>query len=428
MQLYNVGHKVRRYTAAYHGDTVSIRADQFDRLQSDDGERLLAEIRRADPGPADSLALITRVRREWDADLVAAAMTTHALRVRARGKFHDADRLWLTGDGLEQATADLVAEYRVARFSGCRQVADLCCGIGGDLMALARRCDIESLLAVDRDALHVAMAEANARVARPDVDLTTLVGDAESVDLGGVDGVFLDPSRRHGGRRVGVDATSPPLGWAVGLVEQVKRVGITTAPGVDHDLVPVGWELECIAIGADLKENMLWSPTLATHARRATVLTDDSVASLIPVPGDPVALALPEPDMTIIDPNPAVTRAGLVQDLARQLGAAMIDERIAFLLVDQVVSTPFGRCLQVVDSMPWHERRVAARLRELGAGAIDVRRRGLAGDVDAISRRLRGSGSRSGGDQIRPYTVLMTRLRDQPWAVIAEDPARNPKT
>ncbi len=400
---------------------MRIRAYQFDRLQTADGERLLAEIRRADPGPADSLALITRLGREWDADLVAAAMTTHALRVKARGRFHDADRLWLTGDGLEQATSDVVADHRMARFAGCQRVADLCCGIGGDLMALARRRDIGSLLAVDRDALHVAMAEANARIARPDVDLTTLAGDAESVDVTGVDGVFLDPARRQGGRRVGADATSPPLGWAVALVDQVERLGITAAPGIDHDLVPSGWELECIAVGADLKENMLWSPSLATGVMRATVLTAGSVASLIAVPGNPVALATPQPGMTIIDPNPAVTRAGLVQDLARQLGAAMIDERIAFLLVDQEVSTSFGRSLRVVDSLPWHERRVAARLRELDAGAVDVRRRGLAGDVDAISRRLRGSGPRQ-------LTVLMTRLRDQPWAVIAEDPARNPKT
>jgi hypothetical protein len=57
---------------------------------------------------------------------------------------------------------------------------------------------------------------------------------------------------------------------------------------------------------------------------------------------------------------------------------------------------------------------VKARLRALGAGAVDVRRRGLAGDVDAIAKRLRGDGARR-------LTVLMTRHRDAPWAVIAED-------
>lgn len=397
---------------------MRIRPDQFDQLQSDDGMRLLDEIRDAAPSASESLSLITQLRQTWDADLVAAAMTIHALRVKARSRFREADRLWFTADGLEQATAGIVADYRVARFAGCNRVADLCCGIGGDLMALARRRDIGSLLAVDRDALHVAMAEANARIINPNVDLATLISDAETVTLAGVDGVFLDPARRRGGRRAGDDATSPPLDWALGLVDRVAKVAVTAAPGIDHDRVPNGWELECIAVGNDLKESMLWSPALANGSRRATVLRDDITASMTSLPGDPVPLADPAPGMTIIDPSPAVTRSGLVRELARTLGAAMLDERIAFLLAEQPVDTPFGRSLQVVGAMPWHERKVKRRLRELDAGAVDIRRRGLAGDVDAIAKRLRGRGSRQ-------LTVIMTRLRDQPWAVIAEDPARN---
>jgi hypothetical protein len=94
----------------------------------------------------------------------------------------------------------------------------------------------------------------------------------------------------------------------------------------------------------------------------------------------------------------------------------MIDPKIAFLVTEGPVATPLGRAMTVVDALPWHERRVKARLRELGAGAVDVRRRGLAGDVDAIAKRLRGKG----GHGVRPYTVLMTRHNDAPWAVIAE--------
>ena len=404
--------------AISNGDVVPIRQDQLEQLQTDNGQRLLAAIRAADPGPADALPLITRLRKDWDAELVSMAMTMHAFRVKARGRFRDSDRLWFTGDGLEQATAEIVADHRVARFAGCGRVADLCCGIGGDLMALARRQDIGSLLAVDRDALYVAMAELNARTVRPNVGLTMRVSDAEDVDLAGVDGVFLDPARRRGGRRVGDDATSPPLSWALGLAGRVAKLGVTAAPGIDHERVPDGWELECIAVGADLKESMLWSPALETGPRRATILTGDSVVTMEPALGDPVPIITPEPGMTIIDPNPAVTRAGLVQDMARQLGASMLDEQIAFLLTEQPVTTPFGRCLRVIDAMPWHERRVARRLRELDAGAIDVRRRGLAGDVNAIAKRLRGTGS-------VPLTVMMTRLQGQPWAIIAGDPARN---
>lgn len=397
---------------------MRIRPDQFEQLQSDDGQRLLEEIRASNPSPSETLALVTRLRRRWDADLVAAAMTMHTLRQRAQSRFADADRLWLTGDGLEQATSDLVADHRVARFAGCSRVADLCCGIGGDLMALARRDDIDALLAVDRDPLHATMAEANARIADPHVELTVMASDAESVELIGIDGIFLDPARRRGGRRVGGDATSPPLDWAIGLADQVPKVGITAAPGIDHERVPNGWELELIAVHGDLKESMLWSPALATAARRATVLVGNTgaVHSLTEVTGDSVGTARPEPGMTVIDPNPAVTRAGLVQDLARTLGAQMIDEQIAFLVTEFPITTPFGRSMQIIDSLPWHERRLKQRLRELDAGAIDVRRRGLAGDVDAISRRLRGKGHRR-------LIVLMTRHLDSPWAVIATDEA-----
>ena len=57
-------------------------------------------------------------------------------------------------------------------------------------------------------------------------------------------------------------------------------------------------------------------------------------------PGPPVAVAPPGP--FLLDPNPAVTRAGLVEELARPLAAWKIDERIAFLCTDTAVRTPFA--------------------------------------------------------------------------------------
>ena len=88
-------------------------------------------------------------------------------------------------------------------------------------------------------------------------------------------------------------------------------------------------------------------------------------------------------------PSPAVTRAGLVEELARELGAWKIDERIAFLSSGTPLRTPFGRGLRVIDSGPWNQKRLPAKLRELDIGAVDIRRRGLAGDVDRLLRGLR---------------------------------------
>ena len=134
-------------------------------------------------------------------------------------------------------------------------------------------------------------------------------------------------------------------------------------------------------------------------------------ATLLAAPGDPVPLRAP--GAYLLDPNPAVTRAGLVEDLARTLGgdAAKIDPQIAFLTLDRPARTPFARTLRVLESAPWNEKQFARRLRDLGIGAIDIRRRGLAGDVDQIRRRLKLSG------QDRA-TLVITRVGDKPWGVI----------
>ena len=145
--------------------------------------------------------------------------------------------------------------------------------------------------------------------------------------------------------------------------------------------------------------------------RRATILPAGD--TLVARPGDPVPVG--EPGEYLLDPSPAVTRAGLVEDLARTLGAWKFDPQIAFLAIDREIQTPFARTLRVLDSAPWNEKRFAARLRGLGVGAADIRRRGLAGDVDQIRRRLKLAGPHRA-------TVVLTRVADKPWGLICADP------
>lgn len=117
------------------------------------------------------------------------------------------------------------------------------------------------------------------------------------------------------------------------------------------------------------------------------------------------------PGEFLLDPNPAVTRAGLVEELARSLSAWKIDDRIAFLSAGVAVRTPFGRTLRVIDSAPWNQKHLPAKLRSLDIGAVDIRRRGLAGDVEQLHRRLKLTGSRRA-------TLVMTRVQDRPWGLI----------
>lgn len=379
----------------------------LDALLSAPGADLLASLGHEAVTPETALALGTRLRETYPAALVAAALAQHELRLAARVKFSRAMDMFFTRAGLEQASAEVVARHRQARFAGAGLLADLCCGIGGDLAALAGEHQVR---AVDRDPLHLRMAILNAAAYGVGGSVRAVRADVRETDLAGVDAVFVDPARRTGQRRLGPGASEPPLDWCLDLAGRVPAVGIKAAPGIARDAVPGGWELEFVAVGRDLKESVAWSPSLAGPATRASILPGGH--TLTPEPGPPVPVAPPGP--FLLDPNPAVTRAGLVEELARPLGAWKIDEQIAFLCTDSAVRTPFARTLQVIDSGPWNQKRLPAWLRDLDVGALDIRRRGLAGDVGQLHRQLKLTGSRRA-------TLVMTRVADRPWGLVCLD-------
>jgi hypothetical protein len=382
------------------------------------GQELLARL-AVDDGRS-ALALATSLRREYPAALAAAATAQHELRLAARAKFALAMEMLFTRAGYEQSSSETIARYRAGRFGDTHRTADLCCGIGGDLLALAAE---RKVLAVDLDEVHARLALHNAGVYGAAANARAVVADVRDLTLAGLDGVFIDPARRAGDHRFRAGVSQPPLDWCFALPGRVPAVCVKAAPGLPAELIPAGWEAEFIADGRDLKEAVLWSPALASAARRATILPSGD--TLTAVPGDQVPLA--EPGEYLLDPNPAVTRAGLVEDLARTLSVgsgsgagagagavAKIDPRIAFLTLDKEALTPFARTLRVLYSAPWNEKQFAKRLRDLGVGAADIRRRGLAGDVDQIHRRLKLAGPNRA-------TIVITRVNDKPWGLVCTD-------
>lgn len=414
-------------------------------LFSPAGHDLLQRLRNVAVTPDVALRVGAELRRTYPARLVAAALTQQSLRMAARDKFSEASRMYFTREGLEQASAEQVAAHSADRFAGRASVADLCCGIGGDLVALARVAG--QVLAVDADSEALSVAAMNAALCGATGRVVTVCQDVRNVSLDGIEAVFIDPARRASGRRLRPGESEPPLGWCFALAERIPRVCIKAAPGIAHELIPAGWEAEFVAAGRGLKEALLWSPAFATTSRRATVLPGSLLPAATPPPGEPERITGPgisaradgvqpqaaggsgafpslvafctspapvgEPGRYLLDPSPAVTRAGLVAELAAMTGTRQIDPQIAFLTADEPVVTPFARTLRVIDSMPWHERRVAARLRDLRVGAADIRRRGLAGDVQQIHRNLRLHGDRAA-------TIVLTRRDDRPWCLVCE--------
>jgi SAM-dependent methyltransferase len=354
---------------------------------------------------ADPIGLSTRLRRDLaiSPELCAAALTQAALRRRGRAKFGPvADRMWFTPDGLEQSTRSDVAAHRATRFAtfaadrpGPTRLADLCCGIGADLIALAATG--ASIVGVERDPLTAAAAEANATevAVRPGSnELDIVCADVESFELDGVDAAYIDPSRRsHGRRTFDVRAYSPRWGFVTELLDLLPAAA-KLAPGIPHDVVPLGVEMEFVSDHGDLKEAVLWSRELATQGvrRRATVLPSGAAltsahAAEAPTAVGPVRRYLYEPD-------PAVVRAHLVGAAAVTLDATLLDASTAYLSGDSLVASPFARAFEVSDVMPFSLKRLRELLRHQSVGAVTIMKRGSAVDVEQLRRDLRLEGDR----------------------------------
>jgi hypothetical protein len=419
-------------------------ASALELLESAEGLELLESLGARGPIAAgEELAVGERLRERYPAELVVAAMAQYQLRERARAKFAQPVRMLFTREGLEQSSSEPVARHRAARYAGFPLVADLCTGIGGDLVALGEG---RAALAVDLDPVHLRMALRNAR-ALGGAEVAGACADVRHLRLDRLPPVFVDPARRAGGRRLPAGTSEPPLGWCLALAEHVAEVGIKAAPGLPLDFVPAGWEVELIADGHDLKEAVLWSPAMATTSRRATVLPGGHSPVTRPGPGLPrsgsghgpvtrpgpglpgrelchslaarpgARLPVRQPGAFLLDPNPAVTRAGLVEELGHELDAWKIDDRVGFLSADHPMATPFGRLLAVEASLPWNLKRLRAVLRAGGAGAVEIRKRGSAVDVEGLRRRLDLRGDRR-------LTVVLTRVLDRPWALVCREPER----
>ncbi|MFI1969554.1 SAM-dependent methyltransferase [Streptomyces cinnamoneus] len=391
-----------------HVPAPNAATDAFTALLTDEGRRLLDGLRDYDP--ARELATATRLRREHPAELVSAALGQARLRQRAVAKFgaEDAYRMFFTPHGVEQATRASVALHRARRFEalGVRRLADLCCGNGGDAIALARAGI--SVLAVDRDPLTCEVARANAEALGLSDLIEVRCADVADVDTSTYDAVFVDPARRGGrGRIFDPEAYSPPLSWAVEAARKAPHAALKIAPGVPHEAIPEDAEAEWISDGGDVKEAVLWFGT-EPGARRATLLP--SGASL-------VGQGLPDPSVRpmgryLYEPDGAVIRAHLVADVAAELGdGGLVDETIAYVTSDGLRDSAYATAYEITDVLPFNLKRLKAIVRERGIGVAVIKKRGSAVEPEELRKKLKLEGANS-------CVIVLTRVAGAPTMLL----------
>ena len=365
----------------------------------------------------DVLKMVAHLRKDGNsASLVATALTQAKLRGKAGAKFGDfAQRMLFTEAGLEQATRLPVAALHAGRYvrAGLTSVADLGCGIGADALAFAGAG--LQVHAVDADEVTAAITTYNLA---PFPEARVSHGTAEETDLSDVESVYLDPARRTSGhtstnRLANSEDYSPSLDFAFGLADKLPT-GIKLGPGFDREQIPDTCEAQWISVNGDVVEVGLWFGPLKRDgiSRAALVIHNDGMHELTSA-ADSEDAEVGELGKFLYEPDGAVIRARLIGDLARSIGAHMLDEHIAYMSSDVVVSTPFASTFEVVEEFALDVKVLAKELKTRGIGTLEIKKRGVDIDPAEFRKRLSLSGKSSA-------TLFLTRLGERRVAILAQ--------
>jgi hypothetical protein len=361
-----------------------------------------------------SVALLSRLRKNLSAEQAHLVVEQVGLRQRAREKFSLADQMFFTRKGLEQATDEQLATYKAARFPAGDSIADLCCGIGGDLISLAKRGPTRG---VDLDPIMALLAKVNAVIHglnndKCSVETTNVV----HFSLGNR-GWHCDPDRRATGRRATRgELFDPSLEALTRLIGENRKAAIKLAPATE---APADWknraELEWLGNRGECRQQVVWFEGLARYPgnRSATVLGKKGDVRTIVGEKSELPPAASQLRRFVYEPHAAVLAAKLTAVLCRDHELKPVAAGIAYLTGDRLIHDPTLDAFEIVDELPLDRRKLKAYCRERHLGRLEIKKRG----VEVDPERLRKEFAVAGDGEV---TIIITPIRGQVRAIVAQ--------
>jgi len=303
--------------------------------------------------------------------------------------------MFFTRRSLEQATDEQIAKYKAERFAGSSELADLCCGIGGDLCELAGhgRC-----VGIERDAIVALLAEANCRAAGL-TDVRIEQQDVrELLDSLGTCRWHADPDRRHSkGRTSRLEFSEPGAEVWFALAARSASGAIKLAPAAScpPELADAA-ELEWIGSRRECRQQVVWLGQLAQNlgGRTATVIDRDGTPhSFCGRAGAVCGIA--SPASYVYDVEPTVSAARLAAALAESAGLSALSEATSYFTSDQLVDSPLLNAFEVEEALAMDLKRVKAALRRRSVGRLEIKVRGIDLHPEKLRRALRLKGDQS---------------------------------
>lgn len=395
-------------------------------LNSSAAQEALAQLGALPLRDQDTLAAVTALRRTFSADEAALLLQQAQLRRRAGAKFPHAERMYFVEEALEQATAYPIAEMRagmLAAYSASGAWLDLGCGVGGDLLAMGAQ---RTAIGYELDPLRATYARANVAAVGMSGQIAVRCEDwvaaLHAGSLPPAAAAFVDPARRIQGsgasrkRVFSLHQMEPPIETVQRLARRVPLVAVKVAPGVQNEEIPAECSVQFVSHDGVCKECVLWFGF--PSARRWASVHDGVQWHDLDASGNAPLQGMLAAGMLLYEPDPAMIRAGALAELCLLLDAWQFDAQIAYLvsLAEEKRSraAPFVTCFRVCEVHPFSLRLLNQRLAALGAGRVELKKRGFPVEPESLRSKLKLV--RGGGE----VTVIFTRRGDEHLMLLCE--------
>jgi hypothetical protein len=362
------------------------------------------------------------LRKQFTPERARLVLEQIGLRRRGVQKFGPlAARMFFVPVALEQATDGEIAAYKAARFradGAARLVHDYCCGIGGDLMALAAT---GPAIGWDSSPTVRLLAEQNLAAAAMATRANASQGEVRAGDVaeltpGAGEAWHVDPDRRADGRRSttlehhspGPDVTDR---WRSAASDGAVKLSPASTP-------PEHWEregeLEWITSQRECRQLVAWfgSLALAPGERRATVVLGDAQSASFVGEGAIDCVAANEPLRYVYDPDPSLVAAHLLGAIAEHHELKSLGAGGVYLTGDEPIDDPLLAGFAVEEVFPLRVAAVASWLSARNVGRLEVKKRGVTVDPEKFRRDLKLRGDDAA-------TLILTRIGKRQVAIVA---------
>jgi SAM-dependent methyltransferase len=286
-------------------------------------------------------------------------------------KHSQEEKLFHTKEDLRWATPEIVADYRAERLK-CNIIADLGCGIGFQTISFAKKC--KRVYAVEKDEQKINYAKKNAEILGLN-NITFIHGDIldkktiEQIKDSEI--IFCDPERLASEDERKTDTIRPDIKQLIDSYSKITdKIAIEFPPQIQK--IEFDCEKEYVSTQGKLNRLTLYFGSLKKGKVSAVVLPEKAI--LI---GQGNGKVKKNANLLkyMYEVDGAVSKAGLIPELAKQTGAEFyFQNKSAFLTSASIIKSPFFRnSFQILGICIFEKEKIIECLQKNNAGQAVIR-------------------------------------------------------